>query len=681
MKRLFILIVLCSSYALLGATQLQHQYDSVMNIMKDKSIPLLDRYYMTGGDIAIFTHSQQVELLQTLVPEAKKYEDKAVITRLYSVIADCLIRSEDMKGVQNYLDSAFAYKDQFNNNAILGMMYYVRGHYYHDINEVKLAHENYYESTKHLQKLPSPPPLLTTIYYNLARIYVMWEDENRLKEIIDEMKEVPCFMTEQLLLNNTVIADLFSVQYNKSNHTSLLDSVIKYNQLAIDQYNVNADEETPDVGHQLSQNYIGLVRAYVQKGDVEDARKNLELAEKFVNKERWLTVMDLNVVKGDLFIANKEYDKAEQVLNEAVELLGSLKEEQQMDYYHYYIDIYEKLGFIYEKKKMYEKALTYEKQSLEYRQRLFNRESSMIVNDLRTQYNLEQQERIVNQLTLLSERRKNINILAIVALILFFTLIVQLIIRSRMTKRANENKLKLEQMKRKESEMEVELYKTRQEEKEREFTIMQTEMQQRRMQSYLEGLEAARERLSKELHDNISNELLALKMRVIQADKPEEIIEKLGQIQAEVRAVSHDLMPPIFQNAQFTEVLFEYVDQWNELTETQLTLTFNPMDESWDELSEEVNLALYRIIQETVGNSLKHSGATQINIMLSQKSDSITLTIQDNGKGFKVEDDHRGIGLKLISERAKGLNGQASINSTPGEGTKTEVVICNPRKL
>lgn len=680
MKRLFLLITLCSSFALLGATQLQHQYDSVMNIMKDKSVPLLNRYYMTA-EIGIFPIPQQVEILKTLVPEAKIYEDKAVITRLYSVIADCLILLEDMEGVQNYLDSAFVYKDQFNNNAILGMMYYVRGHYYHDINEVNLAHENYYDSVKFLQKLPSPPPLLTTIYYNLARIYVMWEDENRLKEIIDEMKEVPSYMTEQHLMNYTVIADLFSVQYNKSNHISLLDSVIKYNQLAIDQYNINANKETADVGHQLSQNFIALVRAYVEKGDVKGARKNLELAEKFVNKERWLTVVDLNVVKGDFFIAIKEYDKAEQVLNEAVELLATLKDEQQMDYYYYYIDIYEKLGLIYEKKKMYEKALTYEKQSLEYRQRLFSRESSKIVNDLRTQYNLEQQERIVNQLTLLSERRKNINILAIVVLILLFTLIVQLIIRSRITKRANENKLKLEQMKRKESELEIELYKTRQEEKEREFKIMQNEMQQRRIQSYLEGLETARERLSKELHDNISNELLALKMRVIQSDKPEEIIEKLGQIQAEVRAVSHDLMPPVFQHAQFTEVLFEYVDQWNKLTETHLTLTFDPEDESWDELTEDINLGLYRIIQETVGNSLKHSGATLINILLTQKEDNIILTIQDNGKGFKVEADHRGIGLKLISERAKGLDGEAFISSSPGQGTTIEVVIRNFRKL
>jgi len=672
MKNLILIAILLIAVQTSRAANNEQQFDSIMNIMKDQSIPLLNRYYMTGAAIDYFPLEQQVEILKTLIPEAKQHEDKAVITRLYSIIVNHKTTLEDMEGAKLYLDSAFIYKDKFENNAIKGLMYFAAGHYYHDMNDVKQAHENYYESATYLQKLPTLPPLLTDIYYNLSGIYTLWGDENRLKELIENMKEVPQYHLHQPMLNNLVIGHYFNVQFRKYQQIELVDSIIKYNELA-------AEIETGDASittkYQLTQNYISLVRAYIQKGNMEAARINLEIADKYAYKEKWSTAMQLNLIKSEFYTFTKEYDKAEESLNKAIELLNKLKEEQKTDYFYFYIEIYERLGQIYAEQKMYEKALTYEKAALEYRKRLFDKENSMVVNDLRTQYHLEEKERTVNQLTLLSERRKNINILAVVVLVLFLILIVQLVIRFRITRKANENKLKIEQMKRKESELEVELYKARQEEKENEFKIMQTEVQQRRVQSYLEGLEAARERLSRELHDNIQNELLALKMRIVESEKPEEIVKRLELLQAEVRAISHDLMPPVFQHAQFTEVLHEYISQWDKLSETQLLLTLDPEDESWDELPEEVNLGLYRIIQEAVGNALKHAKATQIVIILSRNADKITLTIQDNGKGFEVEGKYRGIGLKLIQERAKGLNGEAFIHSTPGKGTRTEVII------
>jgi len=673
MKRLLLSLILSVTLLALHANPEDHALDSVMNYMKDRSIPFMERYYNTAK-IYTFSPEQQAGILKLLIPEAKEQENKAIITRMYSVIGNTYINLEKYDIAKNYLDSALHYKGQFDNNAIMGVLHFTLGSYYQNMNDVKMAHENYYDAVEYLLKLPAKPSLLSSIYFNLAGIYVLWDDEGRLKELVEEMKEVPIEHSQQIMVNNWVIGEYYNVQFRKTNDIALLDSTIKYNQLAIE---LSDTSESQSTYHQLSQNYIRLAYAYTKKGDIETARKNLELAEQHTKKDKWSQMMLLNVAKGEFYANTKDYAQAEEALNAALELLNKLKEEQKTDYYHFNIKIYEELGKIYEEQKMYEKALVYEKESLEFRQRLFNRENSQFVQDLRTQYNLEQQERIVNQLTLLSERRKNINILAIVILILFLSLIIQLIIRFRSTKRANENKLKLEQMKLKESELQIELYKSREEEKDQEFKIMQTEMQQRRMQSYLEGLETARERLSKELHDNISNELMALKMRILQSEKPEEIVERLGLLQAEVRAISHDLMPPVFQHALFTEVLNEYVSQWNELSETQLLLTFDPDDESWDELPEEINLGLYRIIQEAVGNTLKHGKATQIEILLCRRADKIMLTIQDNGKGFETEGEHRGIGLKLIKERAKGLNGEAFIHSTPSKGTRIEVVIAN----
>ena len=61
------------------------QYDSIMNLMKNKKIPLMERYYMTG-DIEYLSREHQIAVLKQLIPEAKEVEDKAVITRLYSYV-------------------------------------------------------------------------------------------------------------------------------------------------------------------------------------------------------------------------------------------------------------------------------------------------------------------------------------------------------------------------------------------------------------------------------------------------------------------------------------------------------------------------------------------------------------------------------------------------------------------
>ena len=79
------------------------QYDSIMNLMKNKKIPLMERYYMTG-DIEYLSREHQIAVLKQLIPEAKEVEDKAVITRLYSIVAMFENQLGHMTEAKNYLD-------------------------------------------------------------------------------------------------------------------------------------------------------------------------------------------------------------------------------------------------------------------------------------------------------------------------------------------------------------------------------------------------------------------------------------------------------------------------------------------------------------------------------------------------------------------------------------------------
>ena len=95
----------------------------------------------------------------------------------------------------------------------------------------------------------------------------------------------------------------------------------------------------------------------------------------------------------------------------------------------------------------------------------------------------------------------------------------------------------------------------------------------------------------------------------------------------------------------------------------------------FDNLSQKVSLEIYRIVQEAVGNSLKHAQATLVKIILVREDNKVKLTVSDNGRGFEQQTGKTGIGLTIIKERVENLRGTLTLNSAPGKGTELIVEI------
>ena len=94
------------------------------------------------------------------------------------------------------------------------------------------------------------------------------------------------------------------------------------------------------------------------------------------------------------------------------------------------------------------------------------------------------------------------------------------------------------------------------------------------------------------------------------------------------------------------------------------------------ELDKSAELLLYRIIQETVTNVVKHADASEVIVQLEREGSLLTITIEDNGKGFDPEGvGEKGIGLKNLAYRIQLLNGSYEINSSPGKGTSVYIYI------
>lgn len=648
------------------------QYDSIMNLMKDKTIPLMERYYMTG-DIAYLSREHQVAVLKQLIPEAKEVEDKAVVTRLYSIVAMFENQLGDMAEAKNYLDSAFMNKGKFENNNIAGMMHYIAGIYYSDKNQMEKAHENYYQAADYFNRNAVKPAILTEIYYDLSIIYSMWQDDEGLNDLSEAMKDLPVDFPFQQILKLTIKAKYFYALYQNEHRMNLLDSVTKYNQEAFEVY--TSTENPYDVGYVISDNYLHQAVVYSEAGKIKEAEQCFETGKKLMNPKKIDANVSLSYVSGVIAYYQADYELAEQHLQDGLHELKKMNEEQEVDYYHSLIDFYTLLAKVYEKQELYNKALEAARNSLKYETRLFDKNSSKTIQKLRAQYSLDEKERVVKQLTAINEKNKWINILSVTLIVLALITIVLLLIRYRSRQRIHEGMLQIAKLKQQETELTVELQKAKLEEREREFQALVHEAQQRKVQYYLEGLEVERNRLAKELHDNVSNELLAIKMKIADGTSSrEEVLDTLQALQTEVRGISHDLMPPVFKYASLSEILQDYVYQRNQSGQTELTLVLEP-EEEFDHLSQKVALEIYRIVQEATGNALKHAQATHIKIILVREGNRIKLTIADNGKGFELQTGKSGIGLVIIKERVENLKGVLTLSSVPGKGTDVIVEI------
>lgn len=208
--------------------------------------------------------------------------------------------------------------------------------------------------------------------------------------------------------------------------------------------------------------------------------------------------------------------------------------------------------------------------------------------------------------------------------------------------------------------------------------------------SLQEVREQERTRISRELHDDLGQQLTGLKLdlswlhkrmkegREIQSGTMDEMRRQLDGAIASVRRISTELRPLILDDLGFGEAV-----QWQAAEvakrsgmEIQLKLDAAPLVNDND-----LATALFRIVQESLTNSVRHAQATQVEVRLVADGKGLVLSVQDNGKGFAV-DERKGGGIGLVSmrERAYALGGRLDIISAPGEGTIIQVKLPLSRK-
>jgi len=198
-----------------------------------------------------------------------------------------------------------------------------------------------------------------------------------------------------------------------------------------------------------------------------------------------------------------------------------------------------------------------------------------------------------------------------------------------------------------------------------------------------EGKREERDRIARELHDNILTELYANRMHLmfykykigIKGDeKFGKLTDNLMHVEKQIRSLSHELSNTYFdEHKEFGDLIQDLIQKLQLERTHQLSV-----DDSvnWSKIASNIKMHTYRILQESIMNIQKHAEAhfVFIKFTLNENADKIEFIISDDGVGFK-DKKKSGIGLKNIKSRVEDIHGKISIDSKPGSGTKISIFI------
>lgn len=195
----------------------------------------------------------------------------------------------------------------------------------------------------------------------------------------------------------------------------------------------------------------------------------------------------------------------------------------------------------------------------------------------------------------------------------------------------------------------------------------------------LQNQDDERRRLARELHDGVGQLLAAIGMNAAQVLKEKERLSDsaaacavenkslINRVSSEIRTASYLLHPPMLDEIGLPSALVGFIEGFSQRSNVTVTLEAAP---DVGRLSQEYELALFRVVQECLTNIHRHSGSSTAKVRLSRTSDEIRLEVEDSGKGMDqatrakvAAGESAGVGMRGMRERIKILSGQVSVKS------------------
>jgi two-component system, NarL family, sensor kinase len=224
-----------------------------------------------------------------------------------------------------------------------------------------------------------------------------------------------------------------------------------------------------------------------------------------------------------------------------------------------------------------------------------------------------------------------------------------------------------------------------QEIQEQKITELEKDKQLSAIDAMLKGQEEERSRIAKDLHDGLGGMLSGTKLSFINMKEnlvltPENAtlfdksLSMLDNTIADLRKVAHNLMPEALVKFGLDEAVKDFCSSIQ--SSSSLKVVYQQVGEK-RKLTNTAEVFTYRIIQELVNNAVKHAGAKQIIVQLNINSHKLSITVEDDGKGFDVNSiaNSKGAGMDNIKYRVQYFNGTLDIVTAPGKGTSVNIEL------
>jgi two-component system NarL family sensor kinase len=626
--------------------QNQHKLDSLENVFRSSNDDKLKLkisgdlcwdYGTINFDKALFYGKAELQL-------AEKLKDSAAVALAYSDIGNTYTRVNKLKEALNYHLKSYALRDKLGltekaagSISNIAVIYKQLGNYKEALDYMHRSLKIYEEAGDELRQ--------ASVLGNIANVYLNY---NKYQPAKDNYNKVIRLAKKNN--SNPLLASGYSGLVKYYYQLNQFDDALKFGLLAakyLKELNMKADLAGVD-------NTIGQV--YFQKENYPMAMKyyNSSLEFRIFMKDK-LGIASCYKNIGACYAELKDFVRAEQYLNQSVAIFKELKSKD------YLSEAYHMLGDVFEAKQDYVNSLKYYKEGALVKDSVYNKQSADKINELQIAY---QTEKKMQQIELLNKENK-IQKLTLLKRNIFLGLAIGLLLITVLFGYLMYRSIKLKQEARLQSEV-----------------ILQQDLATK---AVLNAEENERKRISGELHDGLGQMFSAVKMNLsaltddldFKSNQSKEVFNKtldlVDESCKEVRSISHQMAPNVLLKAGLTTAVRDFIDKIDARKLKVNLETFGLQDR----LDQNIETVLYRVIQETVNNVIKHARANALDIQLTKDEEGINVMIEDNGKGFDTAnlESFDGIGLRNIKSRVEYLKGTVDFSSNLGSGTLVAIHI------
>jgi signal transduction histidine kinase len=409
-------------------------------------------------------------------------------------------------------------------------------------------------------------------------------------------------------------------------------------------------------------NQVGLAYIYADAAECYRRKKDMDSCMILIDKS--IAILDsagnlqgvgINTLnKAIMLTVEKEYDAAVEAYEQTIAIAEEINYNDLLQNAHY------ELGRTYAEMKNFEKSFYHIDQSYVIRDKLLNEEKLIALSEMEVKYETEkvekdylqeQQSRIESDLKVESQKKWILGIVGLFIAAVFFALFLY------------QRKSRIAQA-------------------EKDKAIIAE--REKGLQAVFDAAEEERQRIAKDLHDGIGQQMSGLKMawQNLSSTIPgigekenkriSELTKILDSTASEVRDLSHQMMPKVLEEFGLVQAIEGMLEKSLKLTSLTYTFEHYNLDARFPRT---IELSLFRITQELLNNVIKHSGASHVVVQLFKNKNQLILMVEDNGKGFESGLKKDGHGLLNIQSRLRTIGGQVNYEASPNAGTTATIRV------